>query len=166
MPVPDFAEVVPGRPLKAPRFPAVVKPAERDYSDGITLRSFVRDRRQLDARIASIRARSDESLIVESFIPGQDLYVFAVEMGGSLKIRPAQILATNVRASDPRSMAVQALKHNAVYRKRLGARPGAGKPQPAADRTIAQGMYGVCGLHCDCGLAGLICSQMGVICCH
>ena len=120
VPAPDFAMIAPGKPLRFRSFPAVVKPAERDYSDGISLRSFVRDRRELQARIELVSKRTADSYIVESFVPGRDLYVFALQVGGALKIRPAVTLEVNVAASDPRSMAVHSAKHDSSYRRRWG----------------------------------------------
>jgi D-alanine-D-alanine ligase len=56
-------------------FPLIVKPTREDASVGISRHSVVRDRRALAARVAEVRARFRQPVLVERFIDGRELYV-------------------------------------------------------------------------------------------
>jgi D-alanine-D-alanine ligase len=56
-------------------FPLIVKPAREDASVGITRNSVVRDKKQLAAQVAEVRARFRQPVLVERYIDGRELYV-------------------------------------------------------------------------------------------
>jgi hypothetical protein len=56
-------------------FPLIVKPTREDASVGISRRSVVRDKKSLAARVAEVRARFRQPVLVERFIDGRELYV-------------------------------------------------------------------------------------------
>jgi D-alanine-D-alanine ligase len=59
-------------------FPLIVKPTREDASVGISMKSVVRDRRELRARVAEVRARFRQPALVERFVDGRELYVSLV----------------------------------------------------------------------------------------
>jgi D-alanine-D-alanine ligase len=130
--VPEFALAPIGdeSPLDVPPFPVMVKPVSRDSSEGITLRSLVRTRTALQARLRVIHHRYRDAAIIESFIDGTDTYVFALE-GETLQIRPPHELRIASEGSAARSIATYHVKHSEAYRKRWGVRSRAAR-LPAA----------------------------------
>jgi D-alanine-D-alanine ligase len=56
-------------------FPLIVKPAREDASVGISRHSVVHDRKALGARVAEVRARHRQPVLVERYIEGRELYV-------------------------------------------------------------------------------------------
>jgi D-alanine-D-alanine ligase len=59
-------------------FPLIVKPTREDASVGISWSSVVRDRGELAARVAEVRARFHQPALVERFVDGRELYVSIV----------------------------------------------------------------------------------------
>jgi len=56
-------------------YPIMVKPAQEDGSDGISLASIVRDRDELITRIKMIHERMDQDALCEEYIEGREIYV-------------------------------------------------------------------------------------------
>lgn len=132
--VPAFALVAIGAAV--PRdvaFPAVVKPLSRDSSEGVTARSFVQTRRELERQIAIVHRRFKDAAIVEQFIEGSDVYVTGIE-GKTLRLRPPQQLRIN--ATGARSMATFHIKHDDVYREKWGAVSGPAKLDAGIAREL------------------------------
>lgn len=69
-------------------FPLIVKPSREDASIGITHRSVVHDRRALRLRVAEVRRRYRQPVLVERYIEGRELYVSLVGNGASLRALP------------------------------------------------------------------------------
>jgi D-alanine-D-alanine ligase len=69
-------------------FPVIVKPTREDASTGIWLRSVVHDRAALAERVAEVRARYQQPVLVEQFIPGRELYVSLLGNGTELHALP------------------------------------------------------------------------------
>jgi D-alanine-D-alanine ligase len=75
-------------PRELPPFPLIVKPAREDASTGIWLRSVVANLAELRARVAEVRARYKQPVLVEQFVPGRELYVSLVGNGATLTALP------------------------------------------------------------------------------
>lgn len=123
VPVPPFAVATNGALSRRalPPFPLVVKPRSGDASEGISLRSVVNNLRRLDERLRLVHRRYHDAAIVESFIPGMDIYVFVLE-GRALQILDPQKLTICNNGAAPRSMATSHAKHDDAYRRRWGIR--------------------------------------------
>lgn len=106
-------------PPNVPPFPVVVKPVSSDSSEGISMTSVVRNRRALGERLNVFHRRYRQTAIVESFIPGSDIYVFVLH-DRKLRIMPPVQLCIDVDPSSPRSMATYHVKHNDPYREKWG----------------------------------------------
>jgi len=125
---PAYALVPPGvAPRELPPFPSVVKPIGADSSEGITLRSVVKNERELKQQLANVHRRG--AAVVEEFIPGIDVYVFAWH-STKLHILPPWQLRIGRDPSSPRSMATYQTKHNDAYRARwrIRSRPATFRP--------------------------------------
>jgi len=126
-------------PHNVPPFPVVVKPVASDSSEGIDMTSVVRRREALAARLETFHRRYRQTAIVESFIPGSDIYVFVLQRR-ALKIMPPVQLCIDTDPSSPRSMATSHVKHNDAYREKWNihcrpAKVGAGT-QREIERSI------------------------------
>lgn len=124
---PSYALVPKGAtPDALPPFPAVVKPVGGDSSEGINMRSVVNSERALKQQLAVVHRRG--TAIVESFVPGKDVYVFAWR-STKLHVLPPWQLRIGEDPASPRSMATYQTKHNDAYRKRwrIRSRPVAFK---------------------------------------
>ena len=135
--VPAFALVAIGGsvPAALPPFPLVVKPTSRDSSEGVSARSFVRTRRELERQVDIVHRRYRDAAIVEEFIDGVDVYVMAIE-GRTLQLRPPQQLRVN--AGGARSMATYHVKHDDAYRERWGVATGPAKLDGKTARALAR----------------------------
>lgn len=69
-------------------FPLIVKPAREDASVGISRDSVVHDRAGLALRVAEVRARHQQPVLVERYIEGRELYVSLVAGEGGLEALP------------------------------------------------------------------------------
>ncbi|HEX6058828.1 MAG TPA: hypothetical protein VFZ11_07390 [Gemmatimonadaceae bacterium] len=78
LPVPEFAIVRRGQPLRADLpFPAICKPAAEDASIGVEQRSVVRSARALSARLRAMHERWDE-VLVQRYVDGREVNVGVV----------------------------------------------------------------------------------------
>ena len=140
--VPSFALAAIGdsEPHGVPPFPLVVKPVSHDSSEGISLRSLVRDERELRRQIASVHRRYRQPAVLESFIDGVDLYVFALE-GKRLQIRAPQQLSIDTGGEPARSMATFAVKHSESYRERWRIHHHAAEVGPKTRRELQRAVH-------------------------
>jgi D-alanine-D-alanine ligase len=126
-------------PHDLPPFPVVIKPVASDASLGIDMTSVVRRRGALAHRLRVFHRRHGQTAIVESFIAGSDLYVFALQ-DRALRIMPAVELCIDADASSARSMATYHVKHDDAYRERwkIHCRPAdlAGRSRREIERSI------------------------------
>lgn len=104
-------------PQNVPPFPVVVKPVSGDSSEGVNLSSVVRHRRALGERLQVFHRRHRRTAIIESFVPGADVYVFVLQ-GRKLRIMPPVQLHIDADPASPRSMATYHVKHNDPYREK------------------------------------------------
>jgi D-alanine-D-alanine ligase len=138
---PSFALAPPGElaPLNVPPFPVVVKPVASDSSDGIDMTSVVRRREALAGTLERFHRRHRQTAIVESFIPGSDVYVFVLQ-GRGLKIMPPVQLCIDTDPSSPRSMATYHVKHNDAYREKWNIHCRPAKVRAGTQREIERGI--------------------------
>jgi D-alanine-D-alanine ligase len=117
-----------------PPFPVVVKPVGGDSSEGITMASVVRSEAALKRQLAVVHRRG--TAIIEAFIPGEDVYVFAWRDERLLHVLPPWCLRIGKDPSSPRSMATYQVKHNDAYRARWRIRSHPAKFDAARLREL------------------------------
>ncbi len=100
-------------------FPLIVKPTREDASVGITSKSVVRDRRELVARVAEVRARYRQPALVEEFVDGRELYVSIV---GGVALPMHEIDFSAMPAGRPRIVSYEG-KWNRDSAEYHGTRP-------------------------------------------
>lgn len=133
--VPQYALAPRGfAPRDVPPFPVVVKPVGGDSSEGIAMASVVNSEAALKRQLAVVHRRG--TAIVESFIPGEDVYVFAWRDARALHILPPWCLRIGRDPSSPRSMATYQVKHNDAYRARWRIRSRPAKFDAARLREL------------------------------
>ena len=102
-------------------FPLLVKSASEDASLGITEASVVYDHDQLEDRVKWIHEKTDTDALVETFIPGRELYV---SMWGNrrIKVFPTwEMIFENADPEKPR-IATSRIKWDVEHQKRMGIR--------------------------------------------
>jgi D-alanine-D-alanine ligase len=135
--VPQYALAPAGlAPYGVPPFPVVVKPVGGDSSEGITMASVVGSERALKRQLAVIHRRARGTAIIEEFIPGEDVYVFAWRDSRTLHVLPPWRLRIGRDPSSPRSMATYQVKHNDAYRARWRIRSQPAKFDDARLREL------------------------------
>lgn len=99
LPTPAFL-VVDALPLNACPlpWPVIVKPAQRDASEGLDQGSVVTDQEQLNRRIAHLLKNYGPPVLVEEFIPGRELNVALIE---APDLRPLPISEIMFLEQDP-----------------------------------------------------------------
>jgi D-alanine-D-alanine ligase len=100
-------------------FPLIVKPTREDASVGISMKSVVRDRRELFARVAEVRARFHQPALVERFVDGRELYVSLV---GGAALPMHEIDFSAMPAGRPRIVSYEG-KWNLASDEYHGTRP-------------------------------------------
>lgn len=74
------------------KFPVIVKPAFDHCSIGITSQSVVQNYIQFKRTVTQLRKKYHQALLVEEFIPGEELQITVYENGGkTIALPPAQI---------------------------------------------------------------------------
>jgi len=117
IPVPRFFVVRRGR--KVPRsirldFPLIVKSLNEEASLGIAKASLVHDAEKLAERVEFIHDRIQTDAIVESFIPGREIYV---GMLGNERLQVLPPLELKINRGDPHEplIATAKVKHDLIY---------------------------------------------------
>lgn len=108
-------------------FPLLVKSASEDASLGITEASVVYDHASLDDRVEQIHAETDSDALVETFIPGRELYV-GVLGNRRLKVLPTWEMLFENAAPDQPQIATSRVKWDVEHQEKLGV-----KTQEATD---------------------------------
>jgi D-alanine-D-alanine ligase len=134
----------PLRRLRRFVYPAIVKPACEESSDGICQASFVRDEHEAVARARFIHQKFNCDALIEEYIEGRELYV-SVLGNHRLTVFPArEIFFEQVPEDAPKFATFQA-KWNEAYRKKWGIKNGAAKelPEGVADHlaNLARKVY-------------------------
>lgn len=127
-----FVVSSPSRPLRRlPRFvfPAFVKPAGEESSDGIAQASFARDEGEALERVRFLHERFEGDVLVEEYIDGRELYV-SVMGHKRLTVFPPRELFFEQVPDDAPKFATSKAKWNDAYRKKWGIRNGPAGPLP------------------------------------
>jgi D-alanine-D-alanine ligase len=101
-------------------FPAIVKPLNREASEGIAQASVVYDRESCIDRIHFIHKSLNADVIVEEFIHGRELYVGVVERDSGLVALPPRELFMQHLKPDQAMVATYRAKWDDEYRERWG----------------------------------------------
>ncbi len=111
----------PVRSLKTFSFPAFVKPAREEGSEGISRDSLVENEKDCLERIHFLHDRFKSDVIVEEFISGREFYVSVI---GSKRpqVLPIRELCFNEFPPDTPKFATFKAKWDEEYRKRWGIR--------------------------------------------
>jgi D-alanine-D-alanine ligase len=129
---PHFVVSHRGHPLRRLRrfaFPAFVKPASEESSDGICQASFVREENEAIARARFIHQKFNCDALIEEYIEGRELYV-SVLGNHRLTVFPAREIVFEQVPEDEPKFATFHAKWNEAYRKKWGIKNGPAKPLP------------------------------------
>ncbi len=111
----------PLRGLKAFKYPAFVKPAREEASEGISRDSFVENEKDCLERVRYLHDRFNSDVMIEEFIPGREFYVSALG-GKRLQIFPIRELCFREFPEDTPKFATFKTKWDEDYRKKWGIR--------------------------------------------
>ena len=118
--IPKFISIPVGQNIKVPKsfpFPAVVKPAFEDGSEGISNASKVDNVQGLVERVNFIHERWQQPVIVEEYIDGREFYVTVIG-NKKLKVLPLRECRFNSDGEGGPSLATYRVKWNDAYRKK------------------------------------------------
>jgi len=141
IPVPAFAVMPIGRPVRRPRklqFPLLVKSVSEEASRGISQASVVRDDEKLAERVAFIHAKVGTDALVEQYIEGRELYVGVI---GNRRLRsfPVWEMFFGTLAENGEPIATEKVKFDVEYQARKGVRTGPAVDLPeGVERRIAR----------------------------
>jgi len=134
----------PLRRLRRFIYPAIVKPACEESSDGICQASFVREEHEAVARARFIHQKFNCDALIEEYIEGRELYV-SVMGNHRLTVFPAREIFFEQVPEDAPKFATFHAKWNEAYRKKWGIKNGAAKelPEGVADHlaNLARKVY-------------------------
>jgi D-alanine-D-alanine ligase len=134
----------PLRTLKRFRYPAFVKPAAEEASDGISKASFARDEREALDRAQFIHQKFNCDALIEEYIEGRELYISVLGNRRLTVFPPREVFFANVPDDVPKFATFHA-KWNEGYRQRWGITNGpAGELPPNIEkelRTLARSAY-------------------------
>ena len=119
----------PLRRLRRFIYPAIVKPACEESSDGICQASFVREEHEAVARARFIHQKFNCDALIEEYIEGRELYV-SVLGNHRLTVFPAREIFFEQVPEDAPKFATFHAKWNEAYRKKWGIKNGAAKELP------------------------------------
>jgi D-alanine-D-alanine ligase len=119
----------PLRRLRRFIYPAIVKPACEESSDGISQASFVREEHEAIARARFIHQKFNCDALIEEYIEGRELYV-SVLGNHRLTVFPAREIFFEQVPEDAPKFATFHAKWNEAYRKKWGIKNGAAKELP------------------------------------
>lgn len=131
--VPQFMHVPKGSSISKSKmvFPAIVKPLNREASEGIAQASVVYDLESCIDRISFIHKSLNADVIVEEFIHGRELYVGVVEKDAGLVALPPRELFMHHLKPDQAMVATYRAKWDDDYRERWGVTTSKAAPIPA-----------------------------------
>ena len=108
----------------AASFPLIVKPLNREASEGISQASIVYDWKSCEARASWLALKFGADVIVEEFIHGRELYVGVFDTSdGLIALPPRELFFANMAKSDP-MVATYRAKWDDRYRKKWGITTG------------------------------------------
>jgi D-alanine-D-alanine ligase len=129
---PHFVVSHRGHPLRRLRrftYPAFVKPACEESSDGISQASFVREETEAIARARFVHQKFGCDALIEEYIEGRELYV-SVLGNHRLTVFPVREIVFEQVPEDEPKFATFHAKWNEAYRKKWGIKNGPAKPLP------------------------------------
>jgi D-alanine-D-alanine ligase len=136
--VPGFMVCPPGVSPCRPEglgFPLIVKPVSTDASEGIAQASVVFDDEALAARVKFIHEQFHDTVIVESFVEGRELYVSLLGNEAAIDVLPLTELVFDKEKNAPEErIATRSAKWNVAYRERRGIRNQFARPVSAQAR--------------------------------
>jgi D-alanine-D-alanine ligase len=129
---PHFVVSHPARPLRRLRrfvYPAFVKPAAEESSDGISKASFVRNEQEALERVRFIHQKFTCDALIEEYVEGRELYL-SVLGNNRLKVLPPRELFFQQVPEDAPKFATYHVKWNEPYRKKWGIENRRAEPLP------------------------------------
>ncbi len=131
--VPRFYTAARGELFEASKvsFPSIVKPLNREASEGIAQASVVHDQKSCAERVSFIHKSLNADAIVEEFIHGRELYVGVLSMGAEVQALPARELFMHNLKNDQAMIATYRAKWDDEYRERWGVTTSRSGPIPA-----------------------------------
>lgn len=120
-------------------FPLIVKPLNREASEGIAKASIVENWDACRERATWVVQRLQSDVIVEEYIHGRELYVGVMEIGGVIKAFPPRELFFDKLDKEEPMVATYKAKWDNKYRSRWGISTGrAGPLSEATLKTIKE----------------------------
>ena len=119
----------PLRRLRRFAYPAFVKPACEDASDGICRASFAKDEKEAMERTRFIHQKFNCDALIEEYVEGRELYLSVLGNHRLTVFPPREIFFDQVPEDVPKFATFHA-KWNDSYRKKWGITNGPAKPLP------------------------------------
>jgi D-alanine-D-alanine ligase len=101
-------------------FPAIVKPLDREGSEGISQASLVQNHEALQERIHYLHTKLNADVIVEEFIEGREIYVGMAQLSEGLCVFPPRELFMRALTTGGPMIATFKAKWDDTYRHRWG----------------------------------------------
>lgn len=117
-------------------YPAIVKPLNKEASEGIAQASVVYDIKSCAERISYIHEKLNTDAIVEEFIHGREIYVAVIEIDGEPQALTPRELFMRELADNQVMVATYQAKWNNSYRKKWGIKTG--KHRSLDAKTLAK----------------------------
>lgn len=109
-------------------FPLIVKPLNREASEGIAKASIVDSWDACRERATWVAQKLQSDVIVEEYIHGRELYVGVMEIGGVIKAFPPRELFFDKLDKEEPMVATYKAKWDSKYRSRWGISTGRAGP--------------------------------------
>lgn len=131
--VPFFKSVAKGESFESSKipFPAIVKPLNREASEGIAQASVVHDQKSCAERVGFIHKSLNADAIVEEFVHGRELYVGVLSTGSGITALPVRELFMHNLKPDQVMVATYRAKWDDEYRERWGVTTSKAGPIPS-----------------------------------
>ena len=108
-------------------YPAIVKPLDREGSEGIAIASVVYDEAGAAERISFVHDRLKSDVIIEQYIPGRELYVGVMQKQDEIiSFPPRELFMDGLKENQPMIATFKA-KWDEQYRKRHQVSTGTAK---------------------------------------
>lgn len=122
--VPRFLEFERGSAIKIPKhvpYPLIVKPIGEDASEGISLASLVRRKKELEERVRFVHESVGRGAIAEEYVEGRELYCSVL---GNRRLRVLPIRELCVENPKGPKFLTYRLKWDAKYQEKWGLMVG------------------------------------------
>lgn len=106
------------------KFPLIVKPLDREASEGISQASIVHDWTACEERASWVASKLKSDVIVEEYIHGREVYVGVVNRNGVIETLPTRELFFENLDKDEPMVATYRAKWDDNYRARWGISTG------------------------------------------